>query len=126
MENKEINVDGVTYVPKSTLYRSMAVTDGLRYCIVRCRNAGVHAGFVKHRGEGVLTLLNSRRLWKWWSKFSLSGLATEGVLEGKEEECLFACVLPEIELTESDVAEVIPCTDKAFKSITSIKEHKND
>lgn len=96
------------------------------YVIVRCRNAGVHAGYKKERGNGVLVLENSRRLWRWWSKFTLSELAMAGVLKGKEDECRFACVVPEIELTESDVAEVIKCTNEARESIESIKEHTNE
>lgn len=120
---KEVVIDGIIYVEK----KQYAVNgDKGRYCIVRCKNAGVHAGFVRKRKNGVLLLLDSRRLWKWWSKFSLSGLATDGVLDGKEDDCMFACVLPELELTESDVCEVIPCTEKAKISILSIKEYKNE
>lgn len=121
---KEIVIDGVTYVPRRD-QQAMEV-DGLSYCIVRCKNAGVHAGFVKSREKGVLTLLNSRRLWRWWSKFTLSGLSQDGVLPGKEEECRFACVLPEIQLTSEDVCEVIPCTEKAYQSISSIKDHEHE
>ena len=96
------------------------------YVIVRCKNAGVHAGYLKSRDENVLTLENSRRLWKWWSKFSLSGLAMCGVLESKKSQVKFACVLPLIDLTVSDVCEVIYCTEEARESIEDIKEYKND
>ena len=96
------------------------------YVIVRCRNAGVHAGYLKSRKDGVMQLENSRRLWRWWSKFTLSGLATCGVLESKKSEVKFACVLPKIDLTESDVCEVIYCTKEARESIESIPEYKND
>jgi hypothetical protein len=120
---KEITINGVTYVPKE---ESFCKKEGLSYCIVRCRNAGVHAGYLKSRENGVVTLLDSRRLWRWWSKFTLSGLATAGVLAGKEDECRFACVVAELQLTECDVCEVIPCTEKAFLSINSIKEHSNE
>lgn len=121
---REIIIDGITYVPKG---EGMIVdTDGMPFCIVRCKNAGVHAGFFKSREDGVLTLLNSRRLWRWWSKFTLSGLAQDGVLKGKEKECRFACVLQEIQLTSCDVCEVIPCTEKAYQSILSIEDYTND
>ena len=122
---EEIEINGVVYVPKDSFTRAKN-TEGLTYCIVRCRNAGVHAGYVKSREQGILTLLDSRRLWRWWSKFTLSGLATKGVLKGKEDECKFACVLPVLQLTERDVCEVIPCSHEAFISITSIKEHSNE
>jgi hypothetical protein len=118
----EITINGVTYVPKG----DEVTTRGMKYCIVRCKNAGVHAGFVRERNEFTLTLVDSRRLYRYWSKFTLSGLATAGVLEGKEGSCMFACVVPVIELTCSDVCEVIPCSEKAFKSIKNIPEHTNE
>ena len=96
------------------------------YVIVRCRNAGVHAGYLKSRKDGVIQLENSRRLWRWWSKFTLSGLATCGVLESKKSEVRFACVLAKIDLTESDVCEVIYCTKEARESIEAIPEFIND
>jgi hypothetical protein len=119
----EIEINGVTYVPKDSLAKN---TEGLDFCIVRCRNAGVHAGYVESRKDGVLTILDSRRLWRWWSKFTLSGLATAGVLKGKEAECKFSCVLPKLQISEHDVCEVIPCSEEARYSINSIKEHSNE
>ena len=95
------------------------------YVIARCNNAGVHAGYLESRENGVVRLIKSRRLWKWWSKFTLSGLAMDGVLKGRESECRFACVLPILDLTESDVCEIIYCTEKARMSIESIREHCN-
>lgn len=91
------------------------------YCIIRCKNAGVHAGHVEYRKDGVLVLRDSRRLWRWWSDFSLSELAQTGIKKGKEDECKFACVLPTLVLTELDVCEVIPCSIVAKLSIQSIK-----
>lgn len=91
------------------------------YAIIRCKNAGVHAGHVDSRKDGVLVLRDSRRLWRWWSNFSLSELAQTGVKKGKESECKFACVLPMLVLTDVDVCEVIPCTKEAKLSIESIK-----
>ena len=96
------------------------------YVIVRCRNAGVHAGHLEGRDENVLRLTNNRRLWRWWSKFTLSELAMTGILKGKESECKFACTLPKLELTASDVCEVIPCTEEAMKSILAIADHSNE
>jgi hypothetical protein len=96
------------------------------YVIVRCRNAGVHSGYLFSRDSDILVLENSRRLWRWWSKFSLSGLATCGVLESKKDQVKFACVLPLITLTSSDVCEVINCTKEARESIESIKEYNEN
>ena len=88
------------------------------FCIVRCRNAGVHAGEVISRKGGVLTLRNSRRLWRWWSKATLSELSQFGPVNCTENK--YGCVLPHLELTESDVCEVIPCTQVAQAAIRAI------
>jgi hypothetical protein len=123
MENgpKTIKIDDVEYVEAS---RAVPKPEG-EYAVVRCRNAGVHAGYVQYRKDGILRLVNSRRLWRWWSKFTLSGLATVGVLPSKRNDVRFACVVPILDLTESDVCEVIYATREARESIESIPEHKN-
>ena len=113
---KYIREDAVNTVPQPTG----------DYVIVRCRNAGVHAGYLKSRKGGIVRLENSRRLWRWWSKFTLSGLANCGVLESKSSEVRFSCVVAKIDLTDSDVCEVLYCTEEAKDSIESIPEHKND
>jgi hypothetical protein len=123
-EIETISINGVEYVKKSELPQVPEVLGD--YVIVRCRNAGVHAGYLDYRKDGVVRLKNSRRLWRWWSKFTLSGLAMCGVLAGKESEVRFACVLPVIDLTESDVCEVIYCTQTAKESIEAIKDHSNE
>lgn len=109
MEEKVI-INGIEYVPKSsTLAPSI---DGMSYCIVRCHDAGVHAGFVKERNGREVTLLNSRRLWRWHGR-TLSGLALEGTDD--VSHCKFAPEIPEI--TVLDACEIIPCTEKAVRSI---------
>tara|TARA_R110002020_G_scaffold175493_1_gene367406 strand:- start:21059 stop:21451 length:393 start_codon:yes stop_codon:yes gene_type:complete len=121
---KTMMIDDVKYIREDAV-NTVPKPEG-SYVIVRCRNAGVHSGYLKHRKDGVVRLENSRRLWLWWSKFSLSGLAMCGVLESNKSEVRFACVLPWIDLTELDVCEIIPCTIEAKASIESIPEHKND
>jgi len=96
-----------------------------KFVIVRCRMAGVHAGTLAKRDANVLELTDSRRLWRWWSKFSLSGLAMDGPLQSKLSEQRYACVLPHLTLTTSDVAEVIRCSEKAAKAIMEVPEWKN-
>jgi len=122
MEPSTISINNVEYIRKDSIAQKVEGD----YVIVRCRNAGVHAGYLKSRDADTVVLMNSRRLWRWWSKFTLSGLATEGVLKGKESSCRFSCVLPELVLTTSDVCEQIPCTTKALNSIVSIPEHSNE
>jgi len=108
---KSVTIDGVEYV-RADLAMAEHPTDDMKYCIVRCHDAGVHAGFVaEHEGRQV-RLLQSRRLWRWWGK-TLSGLATEGTFA--PEKCKFADEIPEIIVL--DACEIIPCTQKAMESI---------
>jgi hypothetical protein len=118
-----ISIDNVEYVRKDSLQVPEVKGD---YVIVRCHKAGVHAGYLAGRDSETVSLKNSRRLWRWWSKFSLSGLAMSGILKGKESECRFACVLPEITLMAHDVCEIIPATESARVSIESQEEHTNE
>lgn len=89
------------------------------YCIVRCRNAGVHAGEVVSRKNGTLTMRNSRRLWRWWSAATLSELSQAGPIRLSENR--YGCVLPTLILTESDVCEVIECTNAARLAIAGVQ-----
>ena len=117
----EIEVNGIKYVRGDAIQPEV---DG-DFVIVRCRNAGVHAGTLVKRDSDVLELVNSRRLWRWWSKFTLSGLAIDGPLESKLDKQQYACVLPKLQLTISDVCEVIPCTEKAKNGIMSVPDTEN-
>ena len=121
---KTMMIDDVKYIRADSIAQ-VPQPEG-DYVIVRCRNAGVHAGYLESREKGIVRLKNSRRLWRWWSKFSLSGLANCGVLASKKSEVKFACVLAKIDLTESDVCEVLYCTEEARKSIQEIPDHEND
>lgn len=85
------------------------------YCIVRARDAGVHAGeYVSHSGREVL-LTNSRRLWYWKANnsVSLSGVADTGVsIQSKIAPVVARIVI-------GDACEIIPCTKAARDSIVS-------
>ncbi len=116
-----IKIDDIEYIRKDPTQEVSG-----DFVIVRCRNAGVHAGVLVSRDNNTLELANSRRLWRWWSKFTLSGLAMTGVLKGKEGECKFACILPKIQLTCEDVCEVIHCTEEAKISLLSIPDYENE
>ena len=119
-----ITIDEVEYVRADSVRPAPAACDD-GYVIVRCCNAGVHAGYLVGRGDGVVTLKRARRLWSWWSKFTLSGLATEGPLKSRMSDQMYSCEVPIIDLTESDVCEVIYCTDRARDAIIAVKEHAN-
>jgi len=82
MENKEIELNGIKYVPKDSIAKH---TDkvakslkGKQYVIVRTYSAGVFAGYIDKRTGKEATILNARRLWYWDGAASLSQLAKEG------------------------------------------------
>jgi hypothetical protein len=121
MENKEIVIDGITYVPKGSEITKKATPNkkGLEYCIVRTYSAGVFAGYYDRKNnksqEG--TIYNSRRIWYWDGANSLSELAINGT--AKPQNCKFPCEIEETDLKQ--IIEIIPCTEKAKLSIQGVK-----
>jgi hypothetical protein len=110
---ERITINGIEY--------QRASTEGFRYCIVRCRDAGVHAGYVAERNGREVKLLKSRRLWRWHGR-TLSGLAIEGTTD--IGACKYAPEVPEIEVL--DACEIIPCTEAGQKSIEQVPEWTNN
>ena len=86
--------------------------------IFRCRNAGVHAGELVSKNATEIVIGNSRRLWKWVSRATLSELSQEGPL--RKDENKYGCVVPKIILSREDVCEIIPCTKQAAKEIYGV------
>ena len=77
--------------------------------LVRCRNAGVHVGTLKSRDAHTLVLERANRIWRWRGAFTLSEVATGGV--NRKEYTRIAAEVPRVELTCSDVCEVIPVAE---------------
>ena len=117
---KTITINGEEYVKKSEVSTAVRAKSnkGLTYCIVRTYSAGVWAGWVdlKNYGEQ-MTVTDARRLWRWWSEFTLSALATTGIKPGKESENKYAMPVEEVYLT--NVIEIIPCTEVAKQQIVN-------
>ena len=89
--------------------------------IVRGDHSGVEFGtLVAHKGSEV-TLHNARRIWYWDGAATLSQLAKDGT--AIPSNCKFTVYVESI--TILDAIEIIPCTDKAIKSIEGVKEWKN-
>jgi len=89
------------------------------YVVVRCREAGVHAGVLMAASGRSCVLSESRRLWYWKPTNGaafLSGVATEGL-----DSTSKVGAPVEIELTEN--CEIICCTKKAEASIRAHKSH---
>jgi len=116
-ELNELSVNGVRYVPADSASVTAIDTNGLKYCIVRTYSAGVFAGFVKSQNGKEVIILNARRIWYWTGAASLSQLAMEGTSNPKQ--CKFPCEVTEVTLTEA--IEIIPCTEKARKSIAEVE-----
>lgn len=90
------------------------------YVIVRCRDAGVHAGFLESYSGRECVLTESRRLWYWKpadNKSFLSGVAVAGL----HSDSKIGAVLERIHLTEN--CEIILCSDTAASSIQTAPDY---
>lgn len=87
-----------------------------KYVIIRGNRSGVFFGNLVERNGSEVKLENCRRLWYWDGAASISQLAVNGTTN--PYECKFTIVVPEIEIL--DVIEIIPCSNKAVKSIKSV------
>jgi len=103
-----IVINGVEYVRKETITEN--------YVIVRTYSAGVFAGNLISKDGKEVVLKNVRRIWYWKGAASLSQLAMEGTSD--PTGCKFPMEVAEITLTEA--IEIIPCTEKAEKSIKEV------
>lgn len=84
--------------------------------IIRADRAGVFCGELESRNGDEVVMKNVRRIWYWSGAASLSQLAVDGV--SQPDECKFTVYVPT--MTILGVIEIIPCTDKAIKSIESV------
>ena len=89
--------------------------------IIRADRAGGFFGTLKEKAGSEVTLTDCRRLWYWPGPASISQLAVEGTV--RPNDCKFTLVVPII--TILGVIEIIPCTDKAAKSIENVAVWKN-
>ena len=117
-KQKELIIDGIAYIPKSSVSVSQAAKSlkGMPYAIVRTYSAGVFAGYIKNRKGQEVKLLKARRIWYWDGAASLSQLAVDGV--SKPENCKFPCEVNEVLLLQ--VIEILPCSQKGQDSIASV------
>lgn len=92
--------------------------------IIRADRAGVFFGTLvskENTPAGVeVELKDCRRLWFWDGAASLSQLAVDGV--SAPGRCKFTVVVPQMLVMQ--VIEIIPCTDKAIKSIETVATWK--
>lgn len=88
--------------------------------IIRGDRSGVEFGELVEQNGNEVTLKNARRLWYWAGAASLSQLDMDG--PKIPESCQFTVTVSSI--TILDAVEIIPCTDKAIKSIEEVDEWK--
>ncbi len=85
-----------------------------KYVIVRCRNAGVHAGVLEATDGCECVLTDARRLWYWKVKASgdfLNAIAISGV----HKDSKLSAPVERIHLTDN--CEIIQCSNAAEKVI---------
>ena len=118
MENKECSViiNNHEYVRKDELMKAEQL-EGMPYQIVRTYSAGVFAGYIESRNGQEVVIRKARKIWYWDGAASLSQLAEEGTK--KPENCKFPCEVDKILVTQA--IEILDCTEKARKSIASVK-----
>ena len=93
-----------------------------QYVIARCRDAGVHAGYLVSAHGQACSLSKSRRLWFWRAANNsafLSGVAAHGLADDSK-----LGTKVEIDLTE--VCEMILCSAAARDSIEGHPSHEPD
>ena len=84
--------------------------------IIRGTRSGVEFGELVAQEGSEVTLKNARRIWYWDGAASLSQLAKDGT--SNPSGCKFTVFVDSI--TILDAIEIIPCTDKAIKSIEDV------
>lgn len=82
------------------------------FCIIRCRDAGVHMGYVREIAGRAVRLRESRRLWQWDSRFTLNEISVDGA----GEDSRISQPVQDILLLEA--CEVIKCEPKAIANLT--------
>lgn len=89
--------------------------DGLSYCIVRTRNAGVVCGYVDFDGTTTpcVVVHHARQMWRWHSAFVLADLAQSGIND--ESKCKFSEPQSRQKIIES--CQIFECTSTAAKTL---------
>jgi hypothetical protein len=120
MKPETLMIDDQKYVRADCVSQPAETLNGMKYCIVRTYSAGVFAGYVEVRNGQEAVIRKSRGIWYWDGACGLSQLAVDGT--NAPEKCQFTVEVDVRELTQ--VIEVIPCTEKARKSIQEVKVWK--
>lgn len=125
----DMNIDELTYGDLkriAALFQSQQqqfapIDNGMigTFVIVRCRDAGVHAGVLESHNGRECILKASRRLWRWIPKQGawLSGVANYGL---SDESKIGSSI--RVHLTET--CEIIQCSKEAERSIREFPSYE--
>ena len=117
-----MNIDDLTYGQLKAIAAQFApqtqpaFNTGMigKYVIVRCKDAGVHAGVLESTDGRACVLTESRRLWYW--KVQGSGDFLNAIaLSGVHPDSKLSAHVARIALTEN--CEIIECSSNAEKVI---------
>lgn len=116
MTANEVTLNGVVYVPKSSVKAPAKKKNNMNYVMVRTQSAWVFAWYLETRKWQEVTLRDARRMWYRDGAASLSQLATEWTT--KPQNCKFPCEVDTVELLQA--VEIIPITEIAKESIAKV------
>ena len=91
-----------------------------QFYIVRADRAGVFFGKIKERSHDEITMTNVRKIFYWDGACAVEELALNGTT--KPGNCKITVEIPEMVI--ADPIQVIPCTEKATKSLSGVKVWK--
>ncbi len=86
------------------------------FYIVRTDRAGVFFGKIKERTANEITMTEVRKIFYWSGACAVEELAINGVKN--PDRCQFTVVIPEMVIASP--IQIIPCTDKATKSLSEV------
>jgi hypothetical protein len=127
-EEDEMNIDDITIGQARQIAAMLgsatppSFDNGMigKYVVVRCRDAGVHAGVLEATNGRECVLTEARRLWYW--KVAGSGDFLNAIaLAGVHKDSKLSAPVKRIHLTEN--CEIIQCSFEAEASIRAQAVH---
>jgi len=98
-----------------------------KWVIIRWYWSGVHFGkLIKRTEEDWVILENSRRLYRFWCKESITLTDVSLNWLSTTNESKICATVPLIAITDKRIEEIIPCSETAIKSIQEYKVAEQD
>jgi hypothetical protein len=101
----------------ATKKKAVKKTKPQEYVIARCRDAGVHAGYLVKTDSSHTVLRDARRIWYWSGAASLSEIAVYGLNPARSQASKIAAPVKSVRLRDSDICELTVCTEEGRKSV---------